>query len=417
MKDLRVGIVGSGTAGPAAAILLAEAGHHVTLLERAPTIEAVGAGILLQPAGQSVLDHMGLLDEVQTRAARVDQLLGHTASGRLVLDLAYANLQPEFVGLGVHRAALIDIFLNRIKATDRCTLRCDADIQGIERRGDGWLLRQQDGDEAGPFDLVVLAAGSRSKLRDATGLVRSTSEYPWGALWAIVPDPDSVFPRTLRQVYQGNGTFLGFLPTGRISPDSEPLVSIFWSLRNDRAEALRATPFENLRDEMIALCPQGESALARIQGWDQLIHARYMDVTLKRPHLPGLVCIGDTSHAMSPQLGQGVTLALQDAWELAQAVERHERLDRALSAYAAKRRDTLRFYQFANRAATWFFQGDSDLLARVRDWTFGPLNHLPFYRGQMLRTLAGFKRGFVRSEAMPMPSLQTEEGPASTLRP
>ena len=401
MRELRVGVIGSGTAGPASAILLADAGHEVTLFERAPSIEPVGAGLLLQPAGQWVLGRMGLLEGMRACAAEVDRLLGHTASGRLVLDLAYSGLGPELVGLGVHRAALIDLMLARVSETPGCSLRCNADILSLGRRGEEQFLEMGGGSEAGPFDLVVLADGARSKLREQTGLVRQASEYPWGALWAIVPDPEDVFPRTLRQVYQGNGTFLGFLPTGRTRPDGEALVSIFWSVRNDRVSALKERPFSELRNRMLGLCPSGESALARLNSWDQMMHARYMDVTLRRPYRSGLVCIGDVSHAMSPQLGQGVTLALQDAWALAESIAQADDLTAALSAYARKRRATLRFYQFANRAATWFFQGDSAALATIRDWTFGPLNHVPVYRGQMLRTLAGFKRGFVASKALP----------------
>lgn len=57
---LKVAIVGCGTAGPAAAILLARQGHRVTLFERSPQLSAVGAGFLLQPTGTGVLERLGL---------------------------------------------------------------------------------------------------------------------------------------------------------------------------------------------------------------------------------------------------------------------------------------------------------------------------------------------------------------------
>ncbi len=383
--------------------MLAEQGHRVTVFERADRIEPVGAGLLLQPSGQQILADLGLLDEVQRYATPVDRLLGHTAKGRLVLDLAYAKLRPDLVGLGVHRAMLIDVLLERMEATERCDLVCEANVEVFDRRDGQWFLSEADGDETGPFDLLVLANGARSLLRERTGLVRRATEYPWGALWAIVPDPEKVYPGTLRQYYDGVGTFLGFLPTGTTRRDETNLVSVFWSVRNDRADELREQPFEEFRARLMALAPEADSVLSQLTSWDQFVHARYMDVVLRDLHADGVACIGDTAHAMSPQLGQGVTMALQDAAALSAtlgaAMEQAGTLETALKDYTKRRRSTLRYYQFANRAATWFFQGDSALFGATRDLLFGPLNYLPGYRGQMLRTLAGFKTGFLTSRS------------------
>lgn len=397
MRALRVGVVGGGTAGPAAAILLAEAGHDVTVFERAECLEPVGAGLLLQPDGQWVLAQMGLLDAVRDRAASVGRLLGHTSLGRRVLDLAYADLAPRLVGLGVHRASLIQVLVERMGSVEGCRLECGVDIAAMERREDGWFLDGPSNGTRGPYDLVVLANGARSALRASTGLVRRAREYPWGALWTILPDPGGLFPDTLEQVYRSNDTFLGFLPTGRIPGDSVQQVSVFWSVRNDAVELTRSKGARALRDSIVGLVPRSAPVVDGLTSWEQWIHARYMDVSLRQPYRDGVVCIGDTAHAMSPQLGQGVTLALQDAWALAASLRDCDTLDAALAGYARERRSAVRFYQLANRAATWFFQGDSRVLAAIRDLAFGPMNHVPIYRGQMLRTLAGFKRGILDS--------------------
>lgn len=393
VSPLHVGVVGCGTAGPAAALLLARAGHDVTLLEGADALHPVGAGLLVQPDGQWVLNEMRLLGPVSARAARVERLVGRTAAGRRVLDLSYADLAPGLAGLGVHRASLIDAFVSEIDRTPGCRLELGASVDSLARTGRGWQLRSPGGESLGDFDLVILANGARSHLRQATGLVRRAEEYPWGALWAIVPDPERIFPDQLEQVYRSNDTFLGFLPTGHAPSGQLPMVSVFWSVRNDRVESMRQASALQLRDAIVELCPKSAPVVDALVSWDQWVHARYMDVQLRRPYAPGLVCIGDAAHAMSPQLGQGVTLALQDAWSLAKSLGEHDRLGDALAAHDRDRRSTIRFYQLANRAATWFFQGDSRALAALRDTTFGPLNHVPIYRGQMLRTLAGFKRG------------------------
>ena len=74
MSDcLRVGVCGFGVAGGAISILLARAGHEVTLLERAPQVGPVGAGFMLQPSGQRVLKELGLLERIVGQSARIER--------------------------------------------------------------------------------------------------------------------------------------------------------------------------------------------------------------------------------------------------------------------------------------------------------------------------------------------------------
>ena len=113
----RVGVVGAGTAGLAAATLLARAGDSVEVLERAPQPGPVGAGLLLQPTGQAVLARLGVLEEVIAGAARVDCVVGTTVGGKRFMDLRYPG---EEFGLGVHRGALFTALRGRRSGPVRC---------------------------------------------------------------------------------------------------------------------------------------------------------------------------------------------------------------------------------------------------------------------------------------------------------
>ena len=93
-----VAVVGCGTAGAAAALFLARAGHRVTTLERVPDPGPVGAGITLQPTGQAVLAELGLLAPVLDHGARVDRLHARTATGRTLVDLRYDDVDAAFFG-------------------------------------------------------------------------------------------------------------------------------------------------------------------------------------------------------------------------------------------------------------------------------------------------------------------------------
>src|SRR5688572_23125285 len=111
--SLRVGVVGCGVAGLAAATLLARRGDSVTLLERAPEPGPVGAGFLLQASGQGVLSKLGLLDAIASRSARLSGLRVVDAAGELLIALSPRHSRSGELApaLGVKRGVLFDELL------------------------------------------------------------------------------------------------------------------------------------------------------------------------------------------------------------------------------------------------------------------------------------------------------------------
>src|SRR5262245_43801157 len=91
VRPFRVAVVGFGIAGAATAYLLARTGHRVTLLERSPHVGPIGAGLLLQPVGQIVLQRMGLLDRVLAGAAPIEELHAIRHGGKDLIRLRYAD--------------------------------------------------------------------------------------------------------------------------------------------------------------------------------------------------------------------------------------------------------------------------------------------------------------------------------------
>jgi 2-polyprenyl-6-methoxyphenol hydroxylase-like FAD-dependent oxidoreductase len=411
---LDVGVVGCGTAGAATALFLARAGHRVTVYEAVAEPRPIGAGILLQPTGIAVLDRLGLLPPVLARGAPVERLHCVTRTGRAILDLAYRDLHPDAFGLGIHRGVLFDALLCAVRGDERITLRCGHAMSGLERGPKGRVLVERSGSRHGPHDLVVVADGARSQLRSHTTITRRESQYPWGALWFIGHASDRSFDGALSQRVDGTRHMIGMLPTG-LGPEGDvPCVSLFYSIRADDVPRWRAQGLEAWKAQIVALEPRTRPLLEQIESIDDVLFATYWDVVLRPWHADGVVYLGDAAHATSPQLGQGANLALMDAMILADCLAEASSLAAGLKTYSSVREAQLRYYQWATRFLTPFFQSDRRLLGFARDAFMGLACKLPLLRGKMIRTMAGLERGLLLARSLPLPNPPPKALPAAS---
>ncbi len=394
---MHIAIVGYGTSGQALAALLALDDHKIEVFERAPALGPVGAGILLQPTGLWVLWQMGLLGEALRYGAPVQRLFGDSASGRPVMDMRYAALDPRLAGLGMQRGALFQLL--KSAWPDAEAVRCGHDILSIS--GDGRCLNDDTGRRHGPYDLVVIANGAASKLRDVLAPHRMNRPYPWGALWCLLPQGDWPHVADLRQRYRAARRMMGLLPVGSRPDNPVRQLSFFWSLPTASIEHWRECGLAAWHDEAAALWPEAAPLLTHINAAGILMQASYRDAVLKRWQRAPVVLIGDAAHAMSPQLGQGVNMALMDAMALRDALRTEPSLEAALARYERERQAHAGIYQFWSRWLTPLFQSERDTAAWARDLTFIPMAKLPVSRGQMLRVLTGTRKGWFGKLKLP----------------
>lgn len=383
---MRIGVVGCGTGGAAAALALHRAGHAVEVLEAVPDPAPIGAGVLLQPTGLAALGRLGLREQVEAAGARIDVLHGDTARGRTVLRLAYADLDPALSGLGIHRGAIF-VALRDALQREGVPIRTSRAVSRVQPGAEPWV--ELAGGERRAYDLVVIASGARSGLRAHLGIRGRVRVYPYGALWAIVEPAGP--SHTLSQTYRGTREMVGTLPIGApraVTGDDRRRVSLFWSLRVDALAAWRRDGLASWRARVAALQPATAPLLAQVEHPEQVLFSPYRDVVLERWHAPGVALVGDVAHAMSPLLGQGVNLALLDAEALAAAVGGGD-LEHGLARYSAGRRAHGRWYGATTRLGTPFFQSDFTPLGVLRDALTAPVARIPPVRRLMLESLSG----------------------------
>ena len=375
-----------------AALALARRGHAVTLLEAFDAPRPLGSGLLLQPTGLRALEQLGLGGQIRARGARVERLDGRDLSGRLVLDMTYADWRRGGHGVGIHRGVLFDT-LHQALAPAGVSLITGARITRIDapRRP---VLHDDLGRTHGPFDLAVIADGSASSLRSLVRPGSRARPYPWGAVWANAPDPDGQWAGALRQVYDRAEVMVGVLPVGH-GPDGTdtPQVSLFWSLPTADMDAFFVGDFTAWKARARAVWPALSPLLDTLAGPEAMARAVYRDVWVGRWNQDATLLIGDAAHGTSPQLGQGANLALVDAVELG---ERFAAATTSVTvtarAYAADRRRHVVLYQFVSWALTPLFQSHGGFWAGVRRWLFTPLSRAPGIRRIGAAILTGTAR-------------------------
>lgn len=386
---MTIAIVGAGPAGLAVALLLARQGRRPVVFERFDQPRPVGAGFMLQPTGLHVLDGLGLTPQIEALGQPVRRLFGREARrGRIVLDVTYDTLRPSRPALGVLRAAVFDVLY-------RACLAEGVDFQPateVTAADDGRLTGAR-GQALGRFDLVIDASGARSSIAralPASGPFGRRRDLQWGALWTTAPWPGGDFdPHALEQVYRGASRMIGVLPSGRRPGETEPTATFFWSLKADDHPDWRASGLEAWKAEVRSLWPRVDPVLDAIADPEALTLARYGHHTLDRPVGPRLAVIGDAAHSTSPQLGQGVNMALLDARALAQALEATDDLSEALSAYVRARRWHLRLYQALSLGFTPFYQADGRIRPWIRDHILGKVARLPLADRLLAGTVSG----------------------------
>lgn len=407
MKTLHFAIIGAGTAGLATAILLAREGNNVTIFEQVDELSPVGAGLLLQPAGLAVFEHLGVLNEALTLGAKVTGLEGQLPDKRLLVNSHYHEASTHLYGLGIHRSTLCHVLTQKLSQySSHITWRMGHTIERLEEHPNeirvfGFNHNQKFDD---CFDAVLIANGARSQLRPKAW-VKVDQAYPWGAAWSIVPECLALNPQILHQFYDRSKIMMGILPTGAIpSAPEQRLASVFWSLPTAQLptflkdEQSKQTWLNQVSERWPDVAEWLKQILYNNQIQPKWLSAQYRDVVMTQFGQGRIGVIGDAAHAMSPQLGQGANMALLDAWAFSQSLQlaqKNQNIDWSLlwQHYHQHRRSSTQFYQFLSRLLTPLYQSDHWWAGGLRDLVFPWMYQIPYFRKEMAITVSGLKAG------------------------
>ena len=190
-------VVGGGAAGAATAILLAEAGVAVDLVEAQPEVSALGSGITLQGNALRVLRRLGVLEQCAALGYECSGLLVRAADPDATVLAQLPDLRfggPDLPGtMGMYRPDLARVLMARADEVG-VTARFATTVEALDQDPDGVDVRFADGTQR-RYDLVVGADGVRSATRHLLGIPLDTRALGMGAWRMVAPRPATTSPR------------------------------------------------------------------------------------------------------------------------------------------------------------------------------------------------------------------------------
>ncbi|MEU0086373.1 FAD-dependent monooxygenase [Streptomyces sp. NPDC006274] len=323
-------VVGSGIGGLTAAVALRQSGWQVTVLERARSLDPVGAGIGLAPNSQRALDVIGLGDEIRALAAWQGPGGMRNPSGRWLSRTDSTAAAERFGGplVLVHRATLIDRIARRLPEGAVRT-GCPGELADAGTAG-GHAARVTTPDGDIEADLVIGADGIHSAVRRALFPRHPGPAYAGFTTWrTVVPAPERPFEP---HETWGAGALWGTQPLkdGRIYAYAAAVAPPgAHGAGGEQAELLRR--FGDWHDPVPGVIAAAEP------GGVLRNDVHHMTTSLPAFHRGRTVLLGDAAHAMAPTLGQGGNQAIEDAIVLAHHAAAGQDLGAGLAAYSADR--------------------------------------------------------------------------------
>ncbi|MET0337886.1 MAG: FAD-dependent oxidoreductase [Caulobacter sp.] len=325
--ETRCVVVGGGPAGMVAGLLLARAGVETVVLEKHGDFLRDFRGDTIHPSTLQVMADLGVLEEfLRLPHQKVVELSGEFGSERFrVADFGHLPTAAKFLAI-MPQWDFLNFLAEQAKRYPEFALRVKTRAVGLIERG-GKVIGVEAQDAEGSLnitaDLVIAADGRDSVIRDLSGLPKRDLGAPMDVLWMRLPREEADGDTPLGR-FDAGGIFV-MIPRG-------DYYQCGYVISKGGSEEVRAAGLPALQAQIAKLSPVLANRVSVLDDWEKVKTLTVTVDRLDRWWRPGLLCIGDSAHAMSPIGGVGVNLAIQDAVAAANILSRPLREGRLLDA-------------------------------------------------------------------------------------
>jgi 2-polyprenyl-6-methoxyphenol hydroxylase-like FAD-dependent oxidoreductase len=301
-------IVGGGPAGMMLGFLLARAGVNVVVLEKHADFFRDFRGDTVHPSTLELMYELGLLDEfLKVPHQKIEKLSAQIGDERIAMaDLRHLPTHCKFIAM-MPQWDFLDFLAKHGKRYKTFDLRMKAEAKElIEENGRITGLRADtpDGPLAIRADLVVGCDGRHSTVREQSELKSDDYGAPMDVLWFRITHKNSDETDAFGHVEAGE--MLVMLNRGD-----------YWQcayvIPKGGIEEVKAKGLDAFRDSVVQMSPFVADRIGELKSWDDIKLLSVAVDRLQKWWRPGLLCIGDAAHAMSPIGGVGINMAVQDA--------------------------------------------------------------------------------------------------------
>jgi 2-polyprenyl-6-methoxyphenol hydroxylase-like FAD-dependent oxidoreductase len=337
-------IVGGGPAGLMLGYLLARAGVEVVVLEKHADFLRDFRGDTIHPSTIDLLDELGLKEEFLALPHDRIETLDIVISGNRIRPIDFRSLRggTRFLAL-MPQWDFLNFMADEASRYPNFRLIMQAEVTGLIR-GHGRITGVTATTPDGPIDvtalLTVAADGRASTVRAAAGMVPREFGVAVDVLWFHLPKVGRPQPATLAYLDSRSMVITipreGYYQAGMLIPKGG-------------FDAIRAEGLDAFRGRIVDAASFLAPAVPQLADWHEVKLLSVRVDRLKRWFAPGLLCIGDAAHAMSPAFGVGVNYAVQDAVAcanlLAHALKAGAITPKQLAAVQARRQPPVRLMQ------------------------------------------------------------------------
>ncbi|MDN5618815.1 MAG: FAD-dependent oxidoreductase [Kocuria sp.] len=302
-------IVGGGPAGMVLGLLLARAGIEVTVLEKHADFLRDFRGDTVHPTTLTLLDDLGLFDRFdRLPQSHISQVKVPAEDGAEVVvgDLTRLPVRHPYIAM-VPQWDLLNLISEAASHEPRFTLLTEHEVTGTVREGErviGVDFTDPQGNGRLLADLTVACDGRWSAVRASVDLPTKELPVDFDVWWYRITTERNIGEALLPRTHNGHAV---------IAIPRRGYVQVAQLGRKGTDSSIRGRGIEVFRAETADLLSDVTGDVSSIESMDDVKHLDVRVDRLRRWHAPGVLCIGDAAHAMSPVGGVGINLAVQDA--------------------------------------------------------------------------------------------------------